>query len=261
MNDEFESRDLYVSLSDAVLRDATDDVELLPNDSSRQRRVATTLYVSLIEMACDCIVLLEQPSSASVGSILKLVLESYADLCAVLLDDQYADRMQATFYKERQRLIKGALKHPASPFSADLTARLDISAERVSLKNALASHKARGHKPLKNLDRFAALASGEQFGAIYWQLCTQNRQNVAALQQRQFLTTKSGTVPELFKPIGSKQVLQYLDTLMAVVIHASREVHRFMKTDVDAKYDGHLRDLRQLREAVGERKSSEGISG
>src|SRR5215831_19929214 len=136
MNDESESRNQYVSLADAVIRDATDDFELLPGEVSRQQLLATTLYASIIEMTCDGIVLLGQQSTASLGSIVKAVLESYADLCAAIDDGHYADRLQATFYKEKERLIKAIIKRPDSPFIANMASTMDSVSERISVKNA-----------------------------------------------------------------------------------------------------------------------------
>jgi len=82
-----------------VLRDAFEDVERLT--FTPERGVLAGVYFTIVHSGAECAGLLAQPT-ITVGGVLRGILESFADLCALLQSPNYVRRMLATFYDQRR---------------------------------------------------------------------------------------------------------------------------------------------------------------
>lgn len=72
---------------------------------------------------------MEEPATVAVPGIIRGLLESYADLCAVILDRDNPRKILATFNEEQRKHLEDMLKSPRNPFHADVAARIDPAAK------------------------------------------------------------------------------------------------------------------------------------
>src|SRR6202021_2737720 len=83
-----------------------------------------SLYATIIQSAHDCSILLGEETVTIVGGALRSIVESWADLTSIIADENYGQRMAATFAQEKKRYLENMLKFPKNPFFADMSKHL-----------------------------------------------------------------------------------------------------------------------------------------
>ena len=88
-------------------------------------------------------------------------------MCAAIIDGKYIDRMMATFYFEKQRMLKSFGRGEDILFDAEMP---DPTVELEKVSAELATMEARGQNPLKIDERFDYGGRWGIYEWIYWQL-------------------------------------------------------------------------------------------
>jgi uncharacterized protein DUF5677 len=189
-----------------------------------QHLVLSTLYPTILQSVGECYALLEHPTVTAPG-ILRSILESYADLCAVILDVRYPERMLATFYKQMIHHADGMMRFPANPYHAALA--IDPAKEKADYAARLKELTDFGSKPLKIQERFKAADLMNLYRSIYWRLCLEGHNNVVALEARHVMLRAGSYELVIHRPNTPEQLVVYYSTLADIVIGSARLTHNF----------------------------------
>jgi hypothetical protein len=137
-------------------------------DKRRPQHVAAMcLYATILQSIEECRRLMDRPT-VTVPGIMRSVLESYADLCAVIVDPEYPKKMLATLYEEQRRHLQDVINDPQNPFHAQVAAKIDPKEELSKVTASLAQLRKEGHLPLRIKDRLGAAGLANIYRTIYW---------------------------------------------------------------------------------------------
>jgi hypothetical protein len=89
-----------------------------------QHLAAICLYATIFQSVSDCYRLMEESATVGVPGMMRSMLESYADLCAVIQNANYPKKMLATFRDEQRKHLEDMLRFPSNPFHADVATTL-----------------------------------------------------------------------------------------------------------------------------------------
>jgi hypothetical protein len=234
----------YRELLPDVVADAIEGARILP--MLKPHIIAEAVYLTIIQSATECTALLSQPT-VTAGGVLRGILESYADLCSLVKSPAYGDRMLATLLKEKVRLADDMLKNPGNEFHADLAKQLDPATMRTKAKAELDELHDQGCYPLSNFQRLECAGLGDLYKSIYWQLCLDTHNSIQSVQARHLEQTEHGIGLTLFKENTRGEVLKFYDTLVAIVINASYQVHSLVNTGVAPKWEQWQVRLDEIR--------------
>jgi hypothetical protein len=189
------------------------------------------IYATIIKASSECLLLLSQPT-ISTGGILRGIVESWADLSAVIKDGHYVNRMLATFYVEKLRYMKSMISAPLNPHFVDMVKHLDPQTEKLKVTAELASIEKRGYKRLTNADRLKAGGIEDIYHSFYWQLCLQSHNNAGALEYRHISKKGDNFEVMLCNANSTIELINYFDPLIAILVDCAIKVHRFLKTRI-----------------------------
>jgi hypothetical protein len=222
------------------------------DEEDPQKRAVASIYASIIQSAGDCMVLLERLSGSTVACLLRRIVESYVDMCAAIIDGKYIDRMMATFYSEKRRILQSFGRGEDIQFGTDT---LDPGAEIERVSAELAKIEARGQSPLRIDERFNSGGRWEIYDRIYWQLCLRNLTSIIALQKRHLQRVADDLQVLTVEESEPSEIAIYYDALTWLLIDSAIRVHTFLKTGVATGYDNQLRALLTFRSAVLEKSA------
>jgi hypothetical protein len=234
----------YQEMLQEILRDAEQDFDHLT--FSAESGVLGAVYLTIMQSAAECAGLLNRPT-ITVGSVLRGILESFADLCALVQAPSYVRRMLATFYDQKRVLYTDMLRDPANPFHADLAQRCDPAAELAHVTRLLELQKADGFMPYSNFERLVCGDLKHEYRSLYWQLCLESHNSISAIEARHVEQTADGVSLGLFKGNGPGELLKYYDSLTSMIIEASLRVHSFVGSQQVAHWQGWQTQLKQWR--------------
>lgn len=244
----------YRRLATEALEESNRDMHriLLYTEASRdkadpQKLAVACIYAATIQSARDCLILLGKRSGSTVACLLRSIVESYVDLCAAIIDEKYIDRMMATFYQEKRRMLKSFGRGEDIFFDPDIP---DPTAELDNVSAELTTIESRGQKPLKVDERFDC---GERWGIyewIYWQLCLRNQNNIGALEKRHVQRITDDLQVLMVEESDPSELAIYYDALAWLLIDSAIRVHEFLKTGVSSRYENQLRELLTFRYSV-----------
>jgi hypothetical protein len=205
-------------------------VEILPavkfDKHHPQHLAAICLYATILQSVSDCYRLMEGPATVTVPGIMRSLLESYADLCAVIQDPAYPKKMLSTFYEEQRKHFEDVLKSPRNPFHADVATHIDPVAKLKEIEAELDKFRQEKHFPLSVFERFRLAGLGDLFRTIYWRLCLDAHNNIAALEQRHVRRTEGDDFEvDIFAENPSDELGMYYDTVTAILIDSSRRLY------------------------------------
>ncbi len=95
------------------------------DDKDPQHVLALCLYLTILQSAHDCAILLDEDTVTIVGGALRGILESWADLVNVIADANYGQRMTVTFAYEKKRYFESMLEYPKNPFFENMAKHLN----------------------------------------------------------------------------------------------------------------------------------------
>ena len=245
----------YRDLLTQVLEKSVGDLPLVDSDGeSAQHLAILVIYCTIVQSAQESAILFGQLTTAIVAGIIRSILESFADLNAVINKGSYAERMLATFHNEKIRLLKSMRRSPDNPFHIDLSGHINPESELPKVLAELHEITDRGHRPLQQDDRFSAAGPEVEhlYGTYYWQLCLQGHNNIAILEKRHITRVGDRLHVTIFAASDPEDVMGQIDSLTAILINSSIRVHSFFLTGRRLQFEKMLAALNALRdEAVG----------
>jgi hypothetical protein len=227
-----------------VLRDAFEDVECLT--FTPERGVLAGVYFTIVHSGAECAGLLAQPTITA-GGVLRGILESFADLCALVQSPDYVRRMLATFYDQRRALFADMLRDPTNPFHADLARRCDPVAELADVTRLLDIQRTAGFPPYTNFERLTSGDLRHEYRSLYWQLCLESHNSISAIEARHVEQTDEGVSLSLFNGNRPGELLKYYDSLTSIIIEASLKVHSLVSSQQVARWEAWQIALRRWR--------------
>jgi hypothetical protein len=234
----------YRQMLSRVLRDAEQDLDHLT--FSAEQGMLGAVYLTIVQSAVECAGLMARPT-VTAGGVLRGIVESFADLCALVQSPQYVRRMLATFYDQKRILYADALRDPTNPFHADLARRCDPAAELAEATRLLDIQKAAGFMPYNNFERLVCGDMKHEYRSLYWQLCLESHHGISVLQARHVEETADGVSLGLLKSNKPTEMLKYYDSLTSMIIEASLRVHRLVGSHQLARWQTWQTELRQWR--------------
>jgi hypothetical protein len=247
----------YSRLATEALEESNRDLHRIllyaedPQDKADPQKLAVAcMCAAIIQSARDCMILLEKRSGSTVACLLRSIVESYVDLCAAIIDGKYIERMMATFYSEKERMLKSFGRGEDVLFDADT---LDPTVELKKVSAELAAIEARGQKHLKVDERFDC---GERWGIydwIYWQLCLRSQNNIVALENRHLKRVADDLQVLMVEESELSELAIYYDALTWLLVDSAIRVHGFLMTGLVTGYENQLRALLTFRCSVLEK--------
>jgi Family of unknown function (DUF5677) len=236
---------LYPKLLAQVLADAEEDIVHLgvPVDDT----VVVAVYFTILQSAIELALLLQQPTITA-GGVLRGIVESYADLCALIKTPHYAARLLATFYEQKCNLYRDMLRDPSNPYHADLARQHDPQSNLDECQKLLEKQKSRGFVPLSNFDRLEQGGLRNEYRSLYWQLCLESHNSISAVEARHIEQTSNGIDVHLRKDNHPGELLKYYDSLTSIVIDASLRIHQFASSQDVPRWQSWNVRLVQFRE-------------
>jgi hypothetical protein len=219
--------------------------------SNPQHLLTISLYATIIQSAHDCSILLSEETVTIVGGALRSIVESWADLTSIIADEQYGQRMAATFAKEKKRYLENMLKFPKNPFFADMAKHLNAEAALKATTAEIAEYEKEGRKSLTNKERLSGAGLADIYQAFYWQLCLDSHNSPAMLQIRHLEDDGSGNLKiNLFAPTTNIQRINFLDPLVAILLDAGKKAHAFFETGLEPLYEQRRAAFDEFRRKV-----------
>jgi hypothetical protein len=235
----------YRQLLGQVLVDAEQDVTHLGVHVDDTAIVA--VYFTIVQSARECALLLQQPT-ITVGGVMRGILESYADLCALITIPHYDSRMLATFYEQRCKLYHDMLRDPSNPYHADLARQHDAQGNLDVCRRLLDEQTECGHMPLSNYDRLEQGGLKNEYRSLYWQLCLESHNSIAAVEARHVEKTAAGIDLHLRRDNRPGELLKYFDSLTSIIIDASIRTHELARSPLSPRWQAWRDRLTKFRE-------------
>lgn len=213
---------------------------------SAQHIALACLYSTILQSVKECCSLLGQPTITA-PAVIRMIVESHADFCALIADSHYVERMLATFYNEKKRHLTGILNTPSNPYHADVAKKIDPTAELEKVNKELAELAARGYGPMRIEDRFGFGGLSDIYRSFYWQRCLDGHNSAIVLDQRHIVLNGGKIEMVLVKPNSASDIWGYLDVLAALLLDSSIKLHQFLNTTVADAYLKSREELESLR--------------
>jgi len=231
-----------------INNESVDDVSLLVFDKKYpQHLYLVCIYGTILEISYGCLALVEKEQLTALPSLLRGILESYSDFKCLLEDPEYYKSMYASQLKEKLRLVRSAKDNPDNPYLAGIADSVDLEADEKRLKSEVAELKKNGHAPLGVWERMAKAEMKGEYQSIYWLLCQHAHNNVSALEERHIEKKGEDYRVVMFKEYESHDLLRYFDSLAAILVEVSLNIHSLLETEAIGRYKEHQSKLDEIR--------------
>lgn len=212
-----------------------------------QHLAAICLYATIFQSIGECYKLLAEPT-VTVPSIMRAVLESYADLCAVTQDRTYPKRMLATLHEEQRKHLEDVIRRPENPFHAQTALKMDVKQKLLEITTQLDELRQQGHPPLRITDRFQAAGLTDLYRTIYWQLCLDTHNNIAALESRHIRRTGPDQFEiDVFADSPAHQLGTFYDSLTGLLADSSRKLYRLLEFFHTVEFNQRVEEFERFR--------------
>ncbi|HZT04578.1 MAG TPA: DUF5677 domain-containing protein [Steroidobacteraceae bacterium] len=221
-------------------------------DKRRSQHVAAMcIYATILQSIGECHRLMDR-STVTVPGIMRSVLESYADLSAVIANPEYPKKMLATLYEEQRKHLQDVIKEPQNPFHAQLAAKIDPRAELSKVTSSLDHLRQEGHVPLRIKDRLDAAGLANIYRTVYWELCLHDHNNLAVLESRHIRRTGETQFEiDVFAENSAHQIGTSYDTLTGILADASHRLYRLLEFSPPDEFNRQVEAFERFRpEAV-----------
>lgn len=226
---------------------ATLDLGALQFKTKNKQHIALAcLYFTILQSVTECVTLLNKPTITA-PAVIRTILESYADLCALVKNKRHVERMLATFYREKKRHLTSILNSPDNPYHRDVATKIDATAELSKVTAELAKLKSRSHCPMLAEERFEFAGLTNIYRTFYWQLCLESHNTIGVLELRHIVQHGDKLELVLVKPNSAEDVWGYIDVLAAFLLDSSVRLYRFLRSAVAVEYRKAWKELRALR--------------
>jgi hypothetical protein len=215
-----------------------------------QHLILACLYSTIMQSSRECLLLMMQPT-ITLPSVLRSVVEAYADLRAMIIDVDHGQRIIATFEKEKRRHLRSMINSTDNPYHLDVAQHIDPRIELAKVDAELARLTALGHRPMDNKSRFEWAGLVAEYESYYWLLCLEGHNSVTALEARHVIRKENGD----YELIATKdanspeEICRWCDALSRILIDATMRLYGFL----GIKRLGQCEeDLRQIELMVNE---------
>ena len=231
-----------------VRDDAIRDISLLTFDKQHpQHLYAICLYATILEIAYESLLLVEKRRFITLPTLMRSLLEAYADFLNTLEKPEYFKNMYASFLKQKLDLVRKAKKNPDNPYLKDVVESVDLKQAQTNLESEIERLKNSGHSPLNVAERFSKAGLSNEYQSVYWLLCLNTHNNVYDLENRHIEKTGDDYAVALFKENSPDDLIRYFDTLAATLIDSSIRIYDFLATKTSHRFDRHLKALNAIR--------------
>jgi Family of unknown function (DUF5677) len=239
----------YHELVIHVVDRSSQDLGLIAFEKEDGRQlVLACLYATIVQSTRECLYLMSQPTIA-VPTILRSILESYADLRGLIEDRDHALRMFATFESEKRRLLERMIDSPANPYLRDIALQLDSGVELSKVEAEIERLRRLGHTRMTNSGRLEHGGLENEHAVYYWLLCLYGHNSVSILEQRHI--NKHGDDYALIAvKDNSVDVCGWCDVLVSILNDATVRLYGFLNIRRLGRYEEDGRDLAGLRKEV-----------
>jgi hypothetical protein len=226
---------------------ATLDLTALSFRTDKTQHLALAcLYSTILQSVTECVTLLSKPT-ITVPAVIRTIVESYADLCALVKDKRHANRMLATFCKEKKRHLTSMLNSPDNVYHKDVATKINATVELRKVMSQLAKLKTRKHLPMLTEHRFQFAGLDDIYRTYYWQLCLEGHNSLRVLEERHIVQTGDRLNLVLVKPNSAEDLWGWIDCLAAFLLDASVKLHKFLRSGAAKEYRKAWKELRSLR--------------
>jgi hypothetical protein len=192
-------------------------------------------------------VLLDSRQTTALPILLRSFLEAYADFRAIVEDSGYFKNMNASFLREKMRLLKSADQNQQNPYLAELVQAQNISKEQADLDAAMAMYRKDDRGPLDNWQRFERGKLQYEYQSIYWLLCLHGHNNLSALEDRHIEKQGEDYNVVLFREEDPEDYLRYVDTLISILIDSTEVIHRLLGATTAPYYQQYRESFAAVR--------------
>lgn len=207
-----------------------------------QHSYLISMHCTIIELSSCCIELLKIGQATAVPVIARSVLEAYADLKCLLLDENHWRYMHASHLKDKVKLTTEA--GSGNPLLADLSQHIDIKRELLAVQEELASLKTEGIEPIKHIsDRFKKAGMEAEYRSMYALLCNEAHNSQSALISRHLESDGDGFRITLFKDQPIEDVAVSIDVIAGTLAGSVADVVRFFSNE-------EVEEIQRLREDI-----------
>lgn len=217
-------------------------------DKGRSQHVAAMcLYATILQSIGECYRLMDWPT-VTVPGIMRSVLESYADLSAVIANPDYPKKMLATLYEEQRKYLQDVIQEPQNPFHAKLAAKIDPKEELSKVTSLLYHLRQQGHASLCIKDRLDAAGLANIYRTVYWELCLHGHNNLAVLESRHIRPTGATQFEiDAFAENSAHQLGTSYDTLTGMLTDSSRRLYRLLEFSPPAEFNQRVEEFEHFR--------------
>lgn len=238
----------------ALLAEALDkcrvDIDTLAFRDDATTFALSIVYATLLEQAAGCQTLLDARKTAAVGAVLRSIVESFADLSALVRSPNYVDRVVATAYESKRRLLRQVAKAPVADHLRGIASGLNADAELAKVEALLADSRKRGHLPLHNRDRFEAAGLLNVHATLYWHLCLSAHNELHSLESRHVEHMGDAYRLVAFREAAPNDLALYYDGTLMFVLDATLLVFAHINVKRVGFYERVGEALNALRAAV-----------
>jgi hypothetical protein len=237
----------YQSMLARIVEEATTDI---PHTPIKQADfILASVYLTILQSTIEAATLLREPTTITIGGVLRSILESYADLCALAKNPMYARRMLATLYDQRCRMFQDMLSNTANEYHASLGKQINPAAELAVSAKQLAAERTAGFHPLSNFDRLAEADLKNEYRSLYWQLCMESHNSIASIESRHIVDHNGIHSLVLAQDNHPGSMLKYYDSLISMLIESNLQLHSRTNSPGLPRWQTWQRDLREFRAA------------
>lgn len=198
------------------------------NKGDTQQLVVTALYASILELAGDALILIQQARYSGTPILVRSMLEAHVHMRALVRTSDHYSRMLATFIHEEERMCSNALK-----LNQGLRTTHEIIKQLETKQGKLLTEKkrlkAKGFSPIKIRDAFEFAERSSWYSPIYASLCSHSHNNLNVVAQRHFGSQGDTLNPVFEREWADDEIEKILITLGMIIIDAHKTIIAFFK--------------------------------
>jgi hypothetical protein len=219
----------YRKMLSAIINDVMADMGAL--NLPEKHMVPGAVYMTIVQSTLECTDLLSKPTITAAG-VVRSIFESFADLRALCKERSYGRRMLATFYEQKVKLMKDMVANPSNQYHSSLAEHIDPAKGLQEAQALLDAQKQAGFHQLSNAARLISAGLDNELKSIYWQLCLESHNNIAAIENRHIEDWPDGKHQLcVVKDNRPGELLKLYDTLVTVLIESTLSMHTLAESE------------------------------
>lgn len=195
-----------------------------------QHSYLMSMHCTIIELSSCCIELLKIGQTTAAPAIARSVLEAYADLKCLLLDENHWRFMHARHLKDKEDFISKAIN--GNSLLEGYSLQFDLEHELAVVQEERAMLNADGYKPKRHIsDRFKKAGMESEYESMYALLCNDAHNSQSALVSRHLEANGDGFRITLFKEQPIEDVAASIDVIAGTLAGSIADVIRFFSNE------------------------------